>query len=93
MSQEVMKMVYYAYLHSLCPMKLYSVETLQRALKSSKCKRGQVVLSQDARIEILADIYLKLKNITISLTTYTLNPIICGRQQKHIQFKFLHPLT
>jgi tetratricopeptide (TPR) repeat protein len=38
-------------------------------LKSSKCKRGQLELSQEARTEIL-------KNITISLTIHTLTPII-----------------
>jgi hypothetical protein len=32
---------------------------LQAAIKSSKCKRGQLELSQEPRIEILAEIYLK----------------------------------
>jgi hypothetical protein len=40
-------------------MEEYYVETLQIALKSSNCKCGQLELSQEARIEIPAEIYLK----------------------------------
>jgi hypothetical protein len=39
---------------------LYSEEIPQMALKSSKCKRRQLELSQEARIEILTEIYLKI---------------------------------
>jgi hypothetical protein len=35
------------------------VKTLQIALKSSECNRGQLELSQEARIEIIAEMYLK----------------------------------
>jgi hypothetical protein len=34
--------------------------TIQLALKSSKMKRGQLELSQEARLEMLAEIYLKM---------------------------------
>jgi hypothetical protein len=40
-------------------MEYYSGESLQVALKSSKCKRGQFELTQEATIQILEVIYLK----------------------------------
>jgi hypothetical protein len=40
-------------------MEYYSGVTLQTSLKSSKCKRWQLELSQEASTEILAEIYLE----------------------------------
>jgi hypothetical protein len=41
-------------------MDYYYVEIPQIALKSSICERHQLGLSQEARIEILAEIYLNI---------------------------------
>jgi hypothetical protein len=61
MSQEVIKVVYYTYFHCTKSHEIISGEIPQRALKSSKCKRGQSELSQKPRIDILAEMYLKTK--------------------------------
>jgi hypothetical protein len=44
----------------LCHTEQCSGETLQIAPTFSKCKRGQLELSQEAGIETLAEIYLKI---------------------------------
>jgi hypothetical protein len=61
LSQEVIKVVYYIYFHSTKSYEIIPGEIPQRALRSSKCKRGQSELLQEPRIYIPAEIYLKTK--------------------------------
>jgi hypothetical protein len=60
MSQEVMKMVNYACFHYTMSYGIIFLKNSTGNTKIFKMQRAQLELSQEARTEILAEIYLKI---------------------------------
>jgi hypothetical protein len=59
-SQEIMKMVYCAYFHSTMSYGIIFWRNSTDSTKIFKIQRGQLELPQEAGIETLAEIYLKI---------------------------------